>query len=206
MACTTRIPVSLLPVLLVSAAWVGCAGTTATSLSQTSDGVTRSLPRAGDVLQLAPDNVEGEALVDFPGAPGQPSLRIVTGTVKVDLVSQSVGFVTGPPAWAEVVLRFSIAPKSPLRGTLNASNGIASVAAFDAPSGTDATGRIGFSVKGVTIEQLPSGEIILFARVAVRGLTGTALVRLAYQANLLWTPGGALPTAEPPSPGTPTPK
>jgi hypothetical protein len=197
---------SVLFLLLVSAGGVACNPATATTLAQTSDGVTRSLPRTGDVLQLAPDNVEGETVVDVPGSPGQPSLRIVTGTVKVDLVAQSVGFVLGAPAWAEVVVRFSISPKSPLRGTLNAANGIAAPAAFDAPSFPDSNGRIGFSVKGVNIEQLPNGEIIFFARVAVRGLSNTTLMRLTYQANLLWTPGGAFPGGETPAPGPPAPK
>jgi hypothetical protein len=191
--------------LVMSAGWLGCHTATSTSLAQTSDGVTRSLPRTGVVLQLAGDNVEGESIVDFAGAPGQPSLRIVTGTVKLDLVSESVGFVIGPPNWAEVVVRFSITPKSPLRGTLNAANGIAAPAAFDAPSFPDNNARIGFSVKSVNIEQLPSGEIIFFARVAVRGLQNTTLIRLAYQANLLWTPGGAFPGGEKSLPATPTP-
>jgi hypothetical protein len=197
---------SVLFLLLASPGWVGCNPATATTLAQTSDGVTRSLPRAGDVLQLAPDNVEGETVVDVPGTPGQPSLRIVTGTVKVDLVAQSVGFVLGAPAWAEVVVRFSISPKSPLRGTLNAANGIAAPAAFDAPSFPDSNGRIGFSVKGVNIEQLPNGEVIFFARVAVRGLSNTTLMRLTYQANLLWTPGGSFPGGETPAPAAPAPK
>ncbi len=121
--------------------------------------------------------------------------------MKLDLVAQSVGFVVGAPAWAEVVLRFSISPKSPLRGTLNAANGTAALAAFDAPSFPDSNARIGFSVKGVNIEQLPSGEVIFFARVAVRGLSNTTLMRLTYQANLLWTPGGAFPGGATPTPG-----
>jgi hypothetical protein len=206
LAQTLGIRFTPLLLLLASSVWVGCNPATATTLAQTSDGVTRSLPRAGDVLQLAPDNVEGEAVVDVPGAPGQPSLRIVTGTVKVDLVAQSVGFVIGAPAWAEVVVRFSISPKSPLRGTLNAANGIAAPAAFDAPAFPDQNGRIGISVKGVTIEQLPSGEVIFFARVAVRGLANTTLMRLTYQANLLWTPGGAFPGGATPTPAPPVSK
>lgn len=206
MARALGVSCSVLFLLLASPGWVACNPATATTLAQTSDGVTRSLPRTGDVLQLAPDNVEGETVVDVPGSPGQPSLRIVTGTVKVDLVAQSVGFVLGAPAWAEVVVRFSISPKSPLRGTLNAANGIAAPAAFDAPSFPDSNGRIGFSVKGVNIEQLPNGEIIFFARVAVRGLSNTTLMRLTYQANLLWTPGGAFPGGETPAPGPPAPK
>jgi hypothetical protein len=192
--------------LLASVGWLGCHAATSTSLAQTSDGVTRSLPRTGDVLQLAPDSVEGESIVDVPGAPGNPSLRIVTGTVKLDLVAQSVGFVIGPPNWAEVIVRFSLTPKSPLRGTLNAANGTAVPAAFDAPSFPDANARIGFSVKGTNIEQLPSGEVIFFVHVAVRGLENTTLMRVAYQANLLWTPGGAFPGGETPLPATPKPK
>lgn len=206
MARALSIPLGALFMLLACPGWMGCSPSTSTSLAQTSDGVTRSLPRTGDVLQLAPDNVEGEAVVDVPGAPGQPSLRIVTGTVKLDLVAQSSGFVIGPPAWAEVVVRFSISPKSPLRGTLNAANGIAAAAGFDAPSFPDSSARIGFSVKGVTIEQLPSGEIIFFVRVAVRGLSNTTLMRLTYQANLLWTPGGAFPPAQTPAPAPPATK
>ena len=194
---------STLLLLLASPGWSGCSSTTATTLAQTSDGVTRSLPRTGDVLQLAPDNVEGEAVVDVAGAPGQPSLRIVTGTVKVDLMVKAVGVVIGVPTWAEVVLRFSISPKSPLRGTLNAANGIAAPVAFDAPAYPDPNSRIGFSVKGVEIEQLPNGEVIFFVRVAVRGLSNTTLMRLAYQANLLWTPGGAFPTGATPAPPPP---
>lgn len=192
--------------LLASVGWLGCHAATSTSLAQTSDGVTRSLPRSGDVLQLAPDNVEGESIVDVPGVPGKPTLRIVTGTVKLDLVSQSVGFIVGPPNWAEVVVRFSLTPKSPLRGTLNAANGIAVPAAFDAPSFPDQNARLGFSVKNVTIEQLPSGEVVFYVRVAVRGLENTTLMRIAYQANLLWTPGGAFPGGEAPLPVAPTPK
>jgi len=186
--------------------WLGCNTPTATSLSQTSDGTTRALPRTGDVLQIAPDNVEGEALVDFPGPPGQPSLRIVTGTVKLDLVAQSVGFIVGPPSWAEVVVRFSLTPKFPLRGTLTAGNGIATPAAFDSPGFSDQNSRVGFSVKSVTIEQLPSGEVVFYVRVAVRGLADTKLLRMAYQANLLWTPGvtpNGQPSVPPPAP---TPK
>jgi hypothetical protein len=203
-----RVSANSLLLLAASVGWLGCHTATSTSLAQTSDGVTRSLPRTGDVLQLAGDNVEGESIVDFAGAPGQPSLRIVTGTVKLDLVSQSVGFVIGPPNWAEVVVRFSITPKSPLRGTLNAANGFAAPAAFDAPSFPDTNARLGFSVKNVNIEQLPSGEIIFYVRVAVRGLENTTLMRIAYQANLLWTPGGAFPGGEkplPPAPSAPTP-
>jgi hypothetical protein len=199
------IPVTLAPLLLAGAGLVACNPATSTTLAQTSDGVTRSLPRTGDILQLAPDNVEGESIVDMPGAPGQPSLRIVTGTVKVDLVAQSVGFIVGPPKWAEVVLRFSVTPKSPLRGTLNAANGMAAPVAFDAPSFPDENARLGFSVKNIQIEQLPSGEVIFFARVAVRGLQNTTLMRLGYQANLLWTPGGAFPGGEKPLPAPPTP-
>jgi hypothetical protein len=200
------VPVRSLLLLLASVAWQGCHSTTSTSLAQTSDGVTRSLPRTGDVLQLAPDNVEGESIVDVPGIPGHPSLRIITGTVKLDLVAQSVGFIVGPPTWAEVVVRFSLSPKSPLRGTLNAANGTAVPAAFDAPSFPDSNARIGFSVKGVNIEQLPSGEVVFFVRVAVRGLADTTLMRIAYQANLLWTPGGAFPGGETPIPAAATPK
>lgn len=200
------IPVHSPLLLLASVGWLGCHAATSTTLAQTSDGVTRSLPRTGDVLQLPPDSVEGESIVDVPGAPGNPSLRIVTGTVKLDLVAQSVGFVVGPPNWAEVVVRFSLTPKSPLRGTLNAANGIVVPAAFDAPSFPDSNARIGFSVKATDIEQLPSGEVIVFVHVAVRGLENTTLMRLAYQANLLWTPGGAFPGGEAPLPGTPKPK
>ena len=206
MAQRLAIPVHSLFLLLASVGWLGCHAATSTSLSQTSDGVTRSLPRTGDVLQLAPDTVEGESIVDVPGAPGGPSLRIVTGTVKLDLVSQSVGFVIGPPNWAEVIVRFSLTPKSPLRGTLNSANGIAVPAAFDAPSFPDQNARLGFSVKNVNIEQLPSGEVVFFVRVAVRGLENTTLMRIAYQANLLWTPGGAFPGGQTPLPGAPTPK
>jgi hypothetical protein len=191
------IPIGPLLCLLASVCWLGCNPTTATSLQQTSDGVTRSLPRTGDVLQIAPDNVEGEAVIDVPGAPGQPSLRIVSGTVKLDLTAKSVGFVIGPPEWAEVVARFTLSPKSPLRGTLVTSNGIAAPTAFDAPSFPDSSSRIGFGVKAVTIEQLPSGEVIFNVRVAVRGLSNTTLLRIGYQANLLWTPGGALPATAP---------
>ena len=197
MARALGVPIGPLLGLLASVCWLGCNPTTATSLQQTSDGVTRSLPRAGDVLQIAPDNVEGEAVVDVPGAPGQPSLRIVTGTVKLDLAAKSVGFVIGPPDWAEVVARFSLSPKSPLRGTLVTANGIAAPSAFDAPSFPDSNARIGFGVKAVTIEQLPSGEVFFNVRVAVRGLNNTTLLRIAYQANLLWTPSGALPAAQP---------
>jgi hypothetical protein len=197
--------VTTLLLVLASPGWIGCSPATSTTLAQTSDGVTRSLPRTGDVLQLAPDNVEGESIVDLPGAAGQPSLRIVTGTVKLDLVAQSVGFVIGPPKWAEVVVRFSLSPKSPLRGTLNAANGFAAPVAFDAPSFPDESARIGFSVKNVNIEQLPSGEVIFFVRVAVRGLSNTTLMRLGYQANLLWTPGGAFPGGNTPAPVAPTP-
>jgi hypothetical protein len=206
LARALAVPVSTLLLLLASPGWMGCNPATSTTLAQTSDGVTRSLPRTGDVLQLAPDNVEGESIVDLQGAAGQPSLRIVTGTVKVDLVAQSVGFVIGPPKWAEVVVRFSISPKSPLRGTLNAANGIAAPVAFDAPSFPDENARIGFSVKSINIEQLPSGEIIFFVRVAVRGLSNTTLMRLAYQANLLWTPGSASPGGNTSAPVTPAPK
>lgn len=205
MARALAIPVTPVLLLLVSAGLVACNPATSTTLAQTSDGVTRSLPRTGDILQLAPDNVEGESIVDMPGAAGQPSLRIVTGTVKVDLVAQSVGFVVGPPKWAEVVVRFSISPKSPLRGTLNAANGTAAPVAFDAPSFPDENARIGFSVKNVTIEQLPSGEVVFFVRVAVRGLSNTTLIRLGYQANLLWTPGGAFPGGASPLPAPPPP-
>jgi hypothetical protein len=200
------VPVRSLLVLIASVGWLGCHASTSTSLAQTSDGVTRSLPRTGDVLQLAPDNVEGESIVDVPGVSGSPSLRIVTGTVKLDLVAQSVGFIVGPPTWAEVVVRFSLSPKSPLRGTLNSANGIAVPTAFDAPSFPDVNARLGFSVKGVNIEQLPSGEVVFFVRVAVRGLSNTTLMRIAYQANLLWTPGGAFPGGETPIPAAPTPK
>ena len=200
------IPVHSPLLLLASVGWLGCHAATSTNLAQTSDGVTRSLPRTGDVLQLPPDSVEGESIVDVPGAPGNPSLRIVTGTVKLDLVAQSVGFVVGPPNWAEVMVRFSLTPKSPLRGALNAANGIAVPAAFDAPSFPDSNARIGFSVKGTNIEQLPSGEVIFYVRVAVRGLENTTLMRIAYQANLLWTPGGVLPGGETPIPYTPKPK
>lgn len=196
-------------VLWASVGWLGCNATTPTTLAQTSDGTTRALPRTGDVLQITPDNVEGEALVDVPGAPGQPSLRIVTGTVKLDLTAQGSGFILGPPTWAEVLIRFSLTPKSPLRGTLNSANGIAMPAAFDAPAFTDQNGRIGFGVKSVTIEQLPSGEVIFFVRVAVRGLLDTKLIRIAYQANLLWTPGvlpgGLLPVPSAPPPAPPPP-
>ena len=200
-ALGVRFPSLLL--LLASLGSAGCHPTTSTSLAQTSDGATRSLPRSGDVLQIDPDKVEGETLVDLPGAPGQPSLRIVTGTVNLDLVANSVGFVLGPPAWAEVLVRFSLTPKHPLRGTLNAANGFAAPSAFDAPSFPDSNARIGFSVKATNIEQLPSGEVIFYARVAVRGLSNTTLMRLAYQANLLWTPGGALPSGQLPAPVAP---
>jgi len=189
-----------LPLLfLCGLAWLGCSTPTATSLAQTSDGKTQPLPRAGDVLQIAPDNVEGEAVVDFPGPPGQPSLRIVTGSVKLDLVAQSSGFVMGPPTWAEVVVRFSLTPKSPLRGTLTTANGIAFPSAFDSPGFQDTNNRVGFSVKSVNLEQLPSGEVVFFVRVAVRGMMDTKLMRLAYQANLLWVPG-VLPTGQVPVP------
>lgn len=202
------VSVSSVLLLLSSVGWMGCHATTSTTLAQTSDGVTRSLPRTGDILQVAPDNVEGESIVDVPGAAGQPSLRIVTGTVKLDLLAQSSGFIIGPPTWAEVVVRFSLSPKHPLRGTLNSANGIAVPAAFDAPSFPDQNARIGFSVKGVNIEQLPNGEVIFYARVAVRGLENTTLMRIAYQANLTWTPGGAFPGGDTPFPlpATPAPK
>jgi hypothetical protein len=199
-------PVHSLLLLFASVGWLGCHAATSTNLAQTSDGVTRSLPRTGDVLQLAPDNVEGESIVDMPGAAGKPALRIVTGTVKLDLVAQSAGFIIGPPNWAEVVVRFSLTPKSPLRGTLNAANGFAVPAAFDAPSFPDSNARIGISVKSTNIEQLPSGEVVFYARVAVRGLENTTLMRIAYQANLLWTPGGAFPGGETPLPVAPTAK
>jgi hypothetical protein len=194
------VPLSSLLLLVTSLGLMGCQATTATTLAQTSDGVTRSLPRSGDVLELAPDKVEGESIVDVPGAPGQPSLRIVTGTVRLDLLAKSSGFIIGPPTWAEVVVRFSLSPKHPLRGTLNSANGIAVPAAFDAPSFPDQNARIGFSVKGVNIEQLPNGEVIFFVRVAVRGLENTTLMQIAYQANLTWTPGGALPGGDTPVP------
>ena len=182
----------------MAAAWLACGAQTSTSLTQTSDGTTRALPRAGDVLQIAADNIEGETLVDLPGAPGQPSLRIATGSVKLDLSAKSVGFVLGPPEWAEVVVRFSLFPKSPMRGTMNAANGVALPTAFDAPAFPDASSRIGFAVKALNVDQLPSGEITVTVRVAIRGLSNTTLLRLGYQVNILWTPGGPLPTAEPP--------
>jgi hypothetical protein len=188
---------------LASLGWLGCNSPTATSLAQTSDGVSRTLPRAGDVLQLTPDSVEGEAVVDMPGGAGQPSLRIVTGTVKLDLAAKSTGFIMGPPEWAEVLVRFTISQKTPLHGTLKTANAMAAPVAFDAPGFQDANARIGFNVKTATIEQLPSGEVILFVRVAVRGLSTTTLMRISYQANLLWTPGGALPAA--PTPPAPPP-
>jgi hypothetical protein len=194
-------------VLIATLGFLGCTTTTPTTLSQTTDGTTRALPRTGDILQIAPDKIEGEAVVDVPGAPGQPSLRIVTGTVNLDLTAQGAGFILGPPTWAEVLIRFSLTPKSPLRGTLTSANGIAMPAAFDAPGFNDSSSRIGFGVKSVTIEQLPSGEVIFFVRVAVRGLMDTKLIRIAYQANLLWTPG-ALPggqTPVAPAPVAPTP-
>ena len=192
--------------LLSCLLWLGCGAPTATTLAQTSDGVTRALPRTGDVLQIAPENIEGESVVDFPGAPGQPSLRIVTGTVKLDLVAQSVGFILGPPNWAEVVVRFSLTPKSPLRGALTGANGIAAPVAFDSPGFADSTtsNRVGFSVKSVTLEQLPSGEVVFYVRVAVRGLVNTQLLRIAYQATLLWTPG-VLPGGGAPVPAAPVP-
>jgi len=193
----SRVARSLL-CLLGAAAWLACGAQTSTSLTQTSDGTTRALPRAGDVLQIAADNIEGETLVDLPGAPGQPSLRIATGSVKLDLSAKSVGFVLGPPEWAEVVVRFSLFPKSPMRGTMNAANGVALPTAFDAPAFPDASSRIGFAVKALNVDQLPSGEITVTVRVAIRGLSNTTLMRLGYQVNILWTPGGPLPTAEPP--------
>jgi len=183
---------------------LGCTAQTATTLAQTTDGTTRALPRTGDVLQIAPDAVEGEAVVDLPGAPGQPSLRIVTGTVVLDLSAQSVGFVIGPPTWAEVLVRFSLTPKSPLRGTLLSGNGVATLSAFDAPAFNDPNSRMGFGVKSVTLEQLPSGEVVFYVRVAVRGLVNTRLMRIGYQANLLWTPG-VLPGGQPPVPTAPPP-
>jgi hypothetical protein len=191
---------------LASLSWLGCHPATSTSLAQTSDGATRTLPRSGDVLEIAPDMVDGETVVDIPGAPGQPSLRIVTGAVKLDLVALSSGFIIGPPSWAEVLIRFSLTPKNPLRGTLNAANGIALPSAFDAPAFPDTNARIGFNVRATDIEQLPNGEVIFFARVAVRGLSNTTLMRIAYQANLLWTPGGALPAAQPAAPVAPPAK
>jgi hypothetical protein len=185
--------------LIGAAAWLGCSSQTSTTLSQTADGTTRALPRAGDVLQIAPDNIEGETLVDVPGAPGQPSLRIASGSVKLDLSAKSVGFVLGPPEWAEVVVRCSLFPKSPLRGTMNAANGVALPTAFDAPAFPDASSRIGFAVKALSIDQLPNGEITASVRVAIRGLSNTTLMRLGYQVNILWTPGGPFPSPEPPA-------
>ncbi|MGO9830965.1 MAG: hypothetical protein ACLPJH_12580 [Myxococcaceae bacterium] len=202
MARASGVPVSSLLLLLSSLGAVGCTTPTATSLAQTTNGTTQALPRTGDVLQIAPENVEGEALVEVPAAPGQPNLRIVTGTVKLDLVAQSVGFVMGAPNWAEVVVRFSLTPKAPLRGTLVSANGIAMPAAFDAPGFQDYNNRIGFGVKSVNIEQLPNGEVVFFVRVAVRGMMDTKLLRIAYQANLLWTPG-ALPSGQMPVPPAP---
>jgi hypothetical protein len=142
-------------------------------------------------------------VVDLAGPAGQPSLRIVTGTAKLDLAAKSVGFVMGPPEWAEVLVRFTISQKNPLHGTLKAANGTAAPVAFDAPGFQDANARIGFNVKAATIEQLPSGEVIFYVKVAVRGLSTTTLMRIGYQANLLWTPGGALPAA--PAPASPPP-
>jgi hypothetical protein len=194
------VPAASLLSVLASLAWLGCNSPTATSLAQTSDGSSRTLPRSGDVLQLAPDSVEGETVVDVAGPAGQPSLRIVTGTVKLDLSAKSAGFIMGPPEWAEVLVRFNVSQKSPVRGTLNAANGFAAPTAFDAPAFADANSRIGFGVKAATIEQLPSGEVIFYVRVSIRGMSNTTLMRIAYQANLLWTPGGALPTASPPPP------
>lgn len=191
------LPIGPLLCLLAGVAVLGCGAKTATTLTQTSDGVTSSLPRTGDVLNLAPDTIEGEAVVDVPGATGQPSLRIVTGTVKLDLAAKSVGFIMGPPQWAEVVVRFALSPKTPLRGTLVTANGIAAPSAFDAPAFPDNNARIGFGVKAVTLEQTPSGEVFFNVRVAVRGLSDTTLIRIAYQANILWNPGGAMPAATP---------
>ncbi len=202
-----HIPFPPFLVVFASLGFLGCNATTPTTLAQTTDGTTRALPRTGDILQIAPDKIEGEALVDVPGAPGQPSLRIVTGTVNLDLTAQGAGFILGPPTWAEVLIRFSLTPKSPLRGTLNSANGIAVPAAFDAPGFNDTNSRVGFGVKSVTLEQLPSGEVVFFVRVAVRGLLDTKLIRIAYQANLLWTPG-ALPggqTPVAPAPVAPAP-
>lgn len=192
--------------LLGAVAWLACGSQTSTTLTQTADGVTRALPRAGDVLQIAPDNVEGETVVDLPGAKDQPSLRIVSGTVKLDLSAKSAGFVLGPPEWAEVMVRFSVCTKSPLKGTMNAANGIVVPTAFDAPAYPDASSRIGFAVKAMNVDQFPSGEITVSVRVAIRGLSNTTLMRLGYQVNILWTPGGALPTAEPPAKSEPPAK
>jgi len=192
--------------LLGAGAWLACSSPTSTTLAQTADGVTRALPRAGDVLQIAPDSVEGETVIDVPGAKDQPTLRIVSGTVKLDLSAKSVGFVLGPPEWAEVVVRFSICAKSPMKGTMNAANGIVMPTAFDAPAYPDASSRIGFAVKAVNIDQLPSGEITASVRVAIRGISNTTLMRLGYQMNILWTPGGPLPTAEPPARSEPPAK
>ncbi len=79
MARALGVRCTALLLFLASPGWIACNPATATSLAQTSDGVTRSLPRTGDVLQLAPDNVEGEAVVDVPSASGGPAFALSPG-------------------------------------------------------------------------------------------------------------------------------
>lgn len=186
------------------AAGPGCS--TPTNLSQTTEGVTRTFP-GGGVLNLPPETVQGESVVDVPSVPGQPSLRIVTGTVKLELAARSTSVIMGPPDWAEIIVRFPLTGRARIPGALESSNAIVYPLSFDAPGMADSNSRIGFAVSGAVVEQTPSGELNVSARVAVRGLGTTSLLRIGYQANLVWrsAPGAAAAAPAPAASTGPAP-